>query len=293
MSPARPSVRPLLANGVITVVPGAGTALEARVIEQSGFPAIYVSGYATAAAVHGLPDIGLIGSGEVTRNVRAVRHVTSLPLIVDADTGYGDAVNVRDTVRRLERSGASAIQIEDQIWPKRCGHMADKEVVDAETMARKVRAAVAARQDPETVIIARTDARAPYGLDEAIRRVKLYRAAGADVTFVDAPQSVEEMRRITAEVEGPCMVNMSETGLTPLLSARDLQEIGFSIVIFPSSAVRVTAHAVAAFMEDLRRTGDSRAWVDSMASLGRLNGLVGLDEAQAFDASVADAPVQA
>jgi 2-methylisocitrate lyase-like PEP mutase family enzyme len=243
--------------------------------------------------VHGLPDIGLIGSGEVTRNVRAVRHVTSLPLIVDADTGYGDAVNVRDTVRRLERSGASAIQIEDQVWPKRCGHMADKEVVDADTMARKVRAAVAGRQDPETVIIARTDARAPYGLDEAIRRVKVYRAAGADVTFVDAPQSVEEMRRITAEVEGPCMVNMSETGLTPLLSAADLQEIGFSLVIFPSSAVRVTAHAVQAFMEDLRRTGDSRAWVDSMASLGGLNGLVGLDEAQAFDASVADAPVQA
>jgi 2-methylisocitrate lyase-like PEP mutase family enzyme len=293
VSLARPSIRPLLESAEITVVPGAGTALEARVIEQAGFAAIYVSGYATAAAVHGLPDIGLIGADEVTRNVRAIRHVTSLPLIVDADTGYGDAVNVRDTVRRLERAGASAIQLEDQVWPKRCGHMADKEVVDAETMARKVRAAVAGRHDPDTVIIARTDARGPLGLDEAIRRVRLYREAGADATFVDAPETVDEMRRITAEVEGPCMVNMSETGRTPLLSARDLQELGFAIVIFPSSAVRIGAHAVRAFMEALHRTGDSREWLESMASLGALNGLVGLEDAQEFDASVADASVQA
>ncbi|MBX5441787.1 MAG: isocitrate lyase/phosphoenolpyruvate mutase family protein [Solirubrobacteraceae bacterium] len=293
MSAAKRSIRPLLESSEISVVPGAGTALEARVIEECGFPAIYVSGYATAAAVHGLPDIGLIGSAEVVANVEAIRHVTTAPLIVDADTGYGDAVNVRDTVRRLERAGASAIQLEDQVWPKRCGHMADKEVVDANTMARKVRAAVAARRDENTVIIARTDARAPLGLDEAIRRARLYRAAGADATFVDAPQSVDELRRIAAEVEGPSVVNMSETGLTPLLSARDLGELGFSLVIFPSSAVRVTAHALRAFLEELRRTGDSRSWVGSMASLGALNGLVGLDDAEAFDASIADEAVQA
>jgi methylisocitrate lyase len=285
------TLRRLLEEARICVVPGAGTALEARVIQQAGFGAIYVSGYATAAAVHGLPDIGLIGSAEVVQNVKAIRHVTDLPLIADADTGYGDAVNVRDTVRRLEAAGASAIQLEDQIWPKRCGHLAGKEVVDAETMARKVRAAVKARRDPDTVIIARTDARAPLGLEEAIRRVQLYRRAGADVTFMDAPQTVEEMRRAAHEVEGPTMVNMSETGLTPLLSARELEEIGFSLVIFPSSAVRVTAHALQTFMRDLRAAGDSTSWVESMASLERLNALVGIEDAQAFDAEAADSAV--
>jgi len=285
------TLRALLEDERICVVPGAGTALEARVIQEAGFNAIYVSGYATAAAVHGLPDIGLIGSAEVVANVKAIRHVTDLPLIVDADTGYGDAVNVRDTVRRLEAAGASAIQLEDQVWPKRCGHLAGKEVVDAETMARKVRAAVKARRDPDTLIIARTDARAPLGLEEAVRRVRLYREAGADATFMDAPQTVEEMRRAATEVEGPTMVNMSETGLTPLLSARELEQIGFSLVIFPSSAVRVTAHALQTFMRDLRRAGDSTPWVESMASLERLNRLVGIEEAQAFDAEAADSAV--
>jgi 2-methylisocitrate lyase-like PEP mutase family enzyme len=289
MSDARRSVRQLLEPGPITVVPGAGSALEARVIESSGFPAIYLSGYATAAAVHGLPDIGLIGSAEVTANLEAIRHVTTLPLIVDADTGYGDAVNVRDTVQRLERAGAAAIQIEDQVWPKRCGHLAGKEVIDAEVMVRKVRAAVAARRDSELAIIARTDARGPLGLDEAIRRAQAYRMAGADATFVDAPQSTEELRRIAGEIGGPSIVNMSETGLTPLLSADQLQELGFAVVLFPSSAVRVAAHALKAFLSDLRRTGDSTAWVESMESLADLNRLVGLDDVQAFDALVSDA----
>jgi methylisocitrate lyase len=286
------SLRPLIEASEITVIPGAGTALEARIIQQAGFAAIYVSGYATAAAVHGLPDIGLIGSAEVTANVRAIRHVTDLPLIVDADTGYGDAANVRDTVERLEQAGASAIQIEDQVWPKRCGHLAGKEVVSAETMARKVRAAVRARRG-DTLIIARTDARAPLGLDEAIRRSRIYRAAGADLTFVDAPQSVEELRRIAGEVEGPTVVNMSETGLTPLLSAQELEQLGFSLVLFPSSAVRVTAHALQTFMRDLHQAGDSTPWVESMASLDRFNELVGIAEATAFDAAVAEAPADA
>jgi methylisocitrate lyase len=285
------TLRALLEDERICVVPGAGTALEARVIQEAGFGAIYVSGYATAAAVHGLPDIGLIGSAEVVANVKAIRHVTDLPLIVDADTGYGDAVNVRDTVRRLEAAGASAIQLEDQVWPKRCGHLAGKEVVDGETMARKIRAAVKARRNPDTLIIARTDARAPLGLEEAVRRVRLYREAGADATFMDAPQTVEEMRRAANEVEGPTMVNMSETGLTPLLSASELEQIGFSLVIFPSSAVRVTAHALQTFMRDLRQAGDSTPWVESMASLERLNRLVGIEEAQAFDAEAADSAV--
>jgi 2,3-dimethylmalate lyase len=286
-------VRHLFSTEAITVVPGAGSALEARLIEQSGFEAIYVSGYATAAAVHGLPDIGLIGSAEIVANVQAIRHVTTLPLIVDADTGYGDTANVRDTVRRLERAGASAIQLEDQVWPKRCGHLAGKEVIEADVMARKIRAAVAARRDPELVVIARSDARGPLGIDEAIRRCQLYRAAGADATFIDAPQTLEEMRRAAREIEGPSVVNMSETGLTPLLNAQECQELGFAIVLFPSSGVRVAAHSLGEFLRDLQRTGGSTPWVDAMASLNSLNTLVGLEESQAFDASVAEGSVQA
>jgi 2-methylisocitrate lyase-like PEP mutase family enzyme len=291
MSESRQSLRPMFESPEITVVPGAGSALEGRLIEESGFSALYVSGYATAAAVHGLPDIGLIGLAEVVANVTAIRHVTTLPLIVDADTGYGDAVNVRDTVERLEAAGASGIQIEDQVWPKRCGHLAGKEVIAADRMVEKVHAAVAAREDPDLLIIARTDARAPLGIDEAIRRATLYREAGADATFIDAPHSVLELRRIGGEVPGPSVVNMSETGRTPMLSARELERLGFSVVLYPTTALRVAAHWAGEFLRDLRAKGDSRDWLSAMSSLDSLNKTVGIEEAQAFEASVADVPV--
>jgi 2-methylisocitrate lyase-like PEP mutase family enzyme len=287
MSGPQPSARALFEADGITVLPGAGSPLEARLIEQHGFAGIYVSGYATAAAVYGLPDIGLIGLAEIAANLTAIRHVTELPLIVDADTGYGDVVNVRDTVRRLEDAGASAIQLEDQVWPKRCGHLAGKEVIDADVMAQKIRAAVAARRNPDLVIIARTDARAPLGLDEAIRRATLYHGSGADVSFIDAPHSIEELARIATEVPGPSMANMSETGLTPALSAAELEQLGFAAVIFPTSALRIAAHAVDAFLGGLALSGDSREWTPSMASLDTLNRTVGIAEAEAFEASVA------
>lgn len=277
-------LRDLLHGPSIAVVPGAGTALEARAIERARFAAVYVSGYATAAARHALPDIGLIGGAEMLDAVAAIRAATSLPIVADADTGYGDVLNVRLTVRRLEALGVDGIQIEDQRWPKRCGHLDGKEVVATEVMERKVAAAAATRD--HALIIARTDARAVTDLDDAIERCRRYFDAGADAAFVDAPHSVDELREITEAIpDAPLVVNMSETGKTPLLSARELEELGFAMVLFPSSTVRVALRAIEQFLAHLHRTGDARERVGSMASLSELNEVMGLEEQLAFAAT--------
>ncbi|MBU2668161.1 isocitrate lyase/phosphoenolpyruvate mutase family protein [Actinoplanes bogorensis] len=272
----------------IDVVAGAGSPLEARLIEKAGFEAIYVSGYAVSAAMHGRPDIGIYDAAENAASVAAIRAVTDLPLIVDADTGYGDVVNVRDTVRRLELAGAAAVQIEDQHWPKKCGHMAGKRVVGTDEAVRRIAAAVAGRRDPGTAIIARTDARATHGLDEALRRVALFRAAGADVCFVDAPQSEDELRVIgELAAGGPLMVNMSESGLTPILPAATLGEMGYSVVIYPTAAIRAGAAAALEVLRGLRRTGDTLGAAHVVMSLDDLNDVVGLGELAAFEDKVA------
>lgn len=268
----------LLDGDGIVVVPGGGTALELRLAELAGFEAGYVSGYATAAAVYGVPDVGLIAYNEVAANVRAMRSVTTIPLIVDCDTGYGDVANVIRTVRGLESIGASAAQFEDQTWPKKCGHMEGKVIEPVEKAAERIRAAVAGRSSPDFKIIARTDARAPLGMDEAMRRLQIYKQAGADILFMDAIESPEEMKRQVSELPGPHMVNMSETGKTPLMSAEELEQIGFKIVIFPSSMIRVMVRQLSEFMAMLRKTGDSRSWLDRMASLDETNAALGLPE---------------
>lgn len=284
MTPAR-QLRELLNGPDTLVVPGGGSPLELRLIEQAGFRAAYVSGYATAAARYGLPDIGLIAYAEVEDMVRATRQVTSLPIIVDCDTGYGDVANVRRTVQGLEALGVAAIQIEDQAWPKRCGHMDDKIVEPADVAVRKIDAAIAARRG-ETVIVARTDARGPHGLDEAIRRCRRFREAGADVLFVDGPESLDELKRITAELEGPLLVNMSESGKTPILPVTELQALGYKIAIFPSSTVRLCVGVIADFLAELKAKGDSRAWMDRMASLADTNSALGLSEIRAFESEI-------
>lgn len=280
------SVLDMVNRSGVDVVAGAGSPLEARLIEAAGFEAVYISGYAMAAAIHGRPDLGIVAAAETIANVFAIREVTTAPLIVDADTGYGDVANVREVVRRLERAGAGAVQLEDQVWPKRCGHLAGKKVIPADDMARKVRAAVSARRSEDTAIIARTDARAPLGIDEAIARADVYRRAGADAVFIDAPESVAELRRIGEEVKAPTVANMSETGVTPLLSAAELQDLGFSIALFPTAALRVGARAMAAFLHDLRRDGESRSWLDAMMSLDELNQTVGIGELADFESSI-------
>jgi 2-methylisocitrate lyase-like PEP mutase family enzyme len=282
MNPAA-LLRKRLEQPEIIVVPGGGSPLELRQIQATGFEAGYVSGYATAAARYAEPDIGLVAYADIEDAVLSIRRVTDLPLIVDCDTGYGDIANVVRTVRGMERLGVAAIQLEDQAWPKRCGHMDNKIVESREIAVRKIKAAVAARTNPDTLIVARTDARGPMGMQEALDRCMLFKQAGADMLFVDGPQSIEELILIGEELPGPLIANMSETGLTPLRSASELQDMGFAIALFPSSTVRITIKVVGDFLADLKRTGDSRSWVDRMASLEQTNNALGLDQIRAFE----------
>ncbi|HYW77386.1 MAG TPA: oxaloacetate decarboxylase [Gammaproteobacteria bacterium] len=279
-------LRTLIDRPQTLIVPGGGSPLDLILAEQAGFEALYISGYAVSASRYGLPDIGLIGYAEIEHMARSARDVTRTPLIVDCDTGYGDVANVRRTVRGLESLAVAAVQIEDQVWPKRCGHLDGKVVEPKEVAIRKVAAAVSARASDETVIIARTDALGPQGLDEALARCRLFKEAGADVLFVDGPTSVDQLKTISTELPGPLMVNMSETGKTPLLPAGELYEIGFSIVIFPSSTVRICVHSMSQFLKFLKETGDSRAWVDKMASLSETNEILGIDNVISFENKV-------
>lgn len=270
--------RPLVALGV-------GTALEALLAERAGADVVYVSGYATAAWIHGVPDIGLIGLDEIAANTARIAGRISTPLLVDADTGYGDAPQVFASVRRLEDAGASGIQLEDQTWPKRCGHMGGKTVISAEAMARKLDAAVRARRG-DTVIVARTDALAPEGVDAAIERCLLYRRHGADVLFVDAPESQDQLEAIADEVDAPLLVNMSETGKTPLLPAEDLGAMGYDIVLYPTSSLRLAARIVAAGYTRILGEGTSAPLLDDMFSLEELDTAVGLEEFRRIEALV-------
>lgn len=275
------SLPDLLKRPEVLVVPGGGTALELRLAQLAGFEAGYVSGYATSAAVFGVPDVGLIAYNEVESNVRAIRGATDFPLIVDCDTGYGDIANVQRTVRGLEQAGAAALQFEDQKWPKKCGHMEGKLVEPLDIAVARIKAAVAARSSKDFLIVARTDARSPLGFDAAIDRLRAYKDAGADVLFMDAPYSREELEKTASALPGPKVANMSETGKTPLFSAKELGEMGYKIALFPSSTLRVMQRHVSLFLADLRKTGDSRPWLDRMASLDETNEALGLPELNA------------
>lgn len=260
------------------VVPGGGTPLEALAAEKAGFSAFYLSGYAVAAWRHGLPDIGLLGARDTAEALTAVTRVSSLPVICDADTGYGNEASVHSTVRLLEAAGASAIQFEDQTWPKKCGHMANKSVVDSDEAVRKVAAAVEAKSNPDTTIIARTDSLAPVSIDEALRRAKMFRDVGADVLFIDAPQSMEHLERIGKELAGSIlMANMSESGLTPALSASEFADLGFGLVVFPTSALRLGMQSVTQLFSSLKSSGDARDAESQIILLDELNELVDLD----------------
>jgi methylisocitrate lyase len=273
------TLRRLLAASVDAplVVAGGGTPLEALSAEQASFQSFYLSGYAVAAWRHGLPDIGLLGSRDMAEALRAVTRVIDIPVICDADTGYGDEASAFATVRLLEAAGAAAIQLEDQAWPKKCGHMKDKRVIDRDEAVRKVAAAVGARQNPDTVIIARTDAIAPIGIDEALLRAKRFIAEGADVIFIDAPQSMEHLERIGQEITVPLLVNMSEGGRTPELSADEYHKMGFNIALFPASSLLAAAPVIDHLMTELAATGDTRPLREQMWGLDQLNELVKLD----------------
>jgi len=260
------------------VVPGATHAFMGMLIEDAGFPALYVSGAGTAATIHGLPDVGLMTMTELVRNVQLIAESVSIPVFADADQGFGNAANVIRTVREYEKAGASAIQIEDQRFPKKCGHMEGKAVVSLDEMVGKVHAACDARTDPDTMIVARTDALATSDMDEAVRRAAAYHEAGAEVIFPEAMRSVDDFAHMAKELSGvPLVANMTEWGKSPLLSAEELGAMGYAIVIFPSAPMRAAQGAIQTVLAELRLKGTQRDSLDRMLPRQELYRLVGLD----------------
>jgi 2-methylisocitrate lyase-like PEP mutase family enzyme len=255
-------LRARLNAGGLMLLPGAPNALTARIIEDAGFEAVYVTGAGIANTFLGVPDIGLLTLTQLADHVAAMSDAVSIPLIVDADTGFGNALNVGHTVRVLERAGAAAIQLEDQTYPKRCGHFDGKDVIPVEEMLQKVRAAVDARSSDDLLIVARTDARATLGLSAAIDRVNAYAEAGADIVFLEAPQTVEEIERIAREVTAPQIVNNVRGGKTPELSRERLDELGFAITLYANLPLLAAVAAVQAALADLvdqsERKGEAR-----------------------------------
>jgi 2-methylisocitrate lyase-like PEP mutase family enzyme len=259
-------LKDLLARRAAVTVPGAANALFARVIEDLGFEAVYVTGAGVANMLLGVPDIGLTTMTEVSETVAAISDAVAIPVIVDADTGFGNAVNMVRTIRTFERAGAAGIQIEDQVFPKKCGHFAGKHVIEAGEMVQKIKAAVDARRDPSLQIIARTDARAVEGLDRALDRAQAYIAAGADATFVEAPTGLEELARIPKTLAVPQVANIVFGGKTPDPGRDKLAELGFSIVLYANAALQAALKATYEVLGTLKTEGSLQSVADRLAS---------------------------
>ena len=276
-------LRQLLKRKEILVAPGAHDVLTAKIIEKVGFEAVYFTGYGQAASHMGTPDIGLLTMTEMVARVRNFVTALDIPVIADGDTGFGNAVNVMRTVREYEAAGAAAIQLEDQVAPKKCGHMTGRQVVATEEMVGKIKAAVEARQDPDFVIIARTDSRTTLGIEEAIQRGKAYEAAGADVLFIESPESLDEMKMITSSFSIPVLANMVEGGRTPMYKKDELQEIGYDLVIFPTASTYITAQAIFSAMTELKKQGTTEHIMDRMIPFTQFNEFVGLTEVRELE----------
>ena len=274
------SLRTRLKQNGIVLAPGIFDALSGLLAERAGFEALYLSGASIAYTRHGGPDIGLVTMTEVAETLGAIRERVTLPLIVDADTGFGNALNVMRTVRLFERAGASAIQLEDQTLPKRCGHLDGKTLVSPGEMAGKIKAALDARSSDDTLIIARTDAVAVEGFDAALARAETYLAAGADILFVEALRTKEQMQQGLARIAGraPMLANMVEGGKTPLLSAAELEVLGYGIVIFPGGLVRALTRTAIDYFANLKQSGSTNEFRDRMLDFDELNGVLGTQD---------------
>ena len=278
-----PSLAQCLRDGEFVTAPGVFDLVSARVADRFGFKALYMTGYGVAASHLGMPDAGYATYGDMVDRVRQIVARTSTPLIADADTGFGGALNVQHTVRGYEAAGAQAIQLEDQEFPKRCGHTPDRRVIPLDEAVTKIQVACDARSSADFLIVARTDARTGLGLDEALRRAEAFAEAGADVLFVEAPESEAEMARICRNFDKPLVANMVEGGRTPLLSAGRLREIGYSIAIFPAVGLLAAAKSLEAAFEHLHREGSSVGMALPLYDLADMHALMGFEEVWGFD----------
>jgi 2,3-dimethylmalate lyase len=260
------------------LMPGLYDALTARIAARVGFDVVFISGYSVSATRLGEPDFGFLTQTEMVDAARAVCRVSTAPVIVDADTGYGNAVNVLRTVRDLQDAGASGVFLEDQVWPKKCGHMAGKRVVETAEHASKIRAAVDARGERDLFVVARTDARQPLGLDAAIDRCLAYKEAGADALFVEAPESIEELERVAQALPGPLVANMVERGVTPHLSRSELRDLGFALIVCPLAALYAAARAVTDVLIELREKETTAGAYERMLTFDEFNALVELEQ---------------
>jgi len=278
-------LRELLAGPDLVVAPGAYDALSARLIARAGFPAVYMTGFGTAASVLGQPDVGLLTMSEMVSRAAALAAVVGdLPLIADADTGYGNPINVRRTIREYERAGVAAVHIEDQVWPKKCGHMEGKQVIPLNEMVQKIHAAVDARQDPDFVIIARTDANAVHGFEDALQRGQAYHEAGADVVFIEAPRSIAELKAIAQTFpNAPLLFNWAESGKTPLLTLNEIQTLGYKLVIFPVSMLFAATYAMLSLLDVLKQGQTPTPFAEHMVTFSQFTDQIGLPEIQALE----------
>ena len=258
------------------VIPGVYDALGAKIAQKVGFDAMFQTGYGTSATLFGMPDYGFIGATETVDNARRICRAVSVPVIVDSDTGYGNALSVWKLVEELESAGASGIFLEDQKWPKRCGHMQGKEVISQEEYTEKLSAAIDARKSKDFIIVARTDARATKGLDEAIERGKQNKKTGADAVFVEAPRTLDEMKKIGKEINAPLVANMIEGGATPLSTSETLSKIGFNIILYPLSVLYANTFATMNILQELKKTGNTSKYKQKVVNFDQFNDLVEL-----------------
>jgi methylisocitrate lyase len=260
------------------VIPGVYDAIGAKIAQKVGFEAMFQTGYGTSATLFGMPDYGFIGSTETVENARRICRSVSVPVIVDSDTGYGNALSVWKLVNELQAAGARGIFLEDQRWPKRCGHMAGKEVIEKEEYAEKLQAAIDAKKSKDFIIVARTDARATRGLDEAIERARYYKKIGADAVFVEAPKSIDEMKKIGKSINAPLVANMIEGGATPISSAKELHKMGFKIILYPLSVLYANTFASLQILKELRKSGTTTKLKKNVVSFDEFNEIVELSK---------------
>ena len=276
-------IRDIVAERTV-LMPGVYDALTARIAARLGFEIVFISGYSVSAVRLGEPDFGFLTESEMAEAARSVCDVSTAPVIVDADTGYGNAVNVMRTVRDFQRAGAAGVFLEDQVWPKKCGHFEGKQVVPVEEHAARIRAACDARGERDLFVVARTDARQPLGLEEAIDRCLAYKEAGADALFVEAPRSLEELERIADALPPPLVANMIERGVTPHLSRSELEQLGFQLIVCPLAALYAAAKAITDVLTELRDQETTAAMVDRMLAFDEFGEIVGLADRYADEA---------